>query len=63
MVGTGTYEVEYSEIRDGDRQTFVRRFPTKPAADDFFESMRRTGTPANAIQKNYDPACESVLVG
>jgi hypothetical protein len=62
VAGTDIYEVEYSEVRAGEMQTFVRRFSTKIEADDFFTSMKRTGTPANAVQKNYDPTCRSELI-
>lgn len=61
-VGADTYEIEYSEVRAGVMQTFIRRFPTKIEADDFFISMKRAGTPANAIQKSYDPACQSEII-
>lgn len=53
-VGTDAYGIEYSEVRGGEMQTFVRRYPTKAEADDFFAAMRRAGTPAHAIRKNYD---------
>jgi hypothetical protein len=47
------FEVEYSEVRSGEMQTFVRRFPARDMADDFFESMRRAGTPADRIIRRY----------
>jgi hypothetical protein len=43
------FEVEYSEVRGGEMQTFVRRFTDHDAAHDFLTSMRRAGTPADRI--------------
>lgn len=42
-------EVEYSEVRGGEMQTFVRRFTDHDAAHDFLTSMKRAGTPADRI--------------
>lgn len=47
------FEIEYTEVRAGEWQTLVRRFSSKLDADDFFASMRRTGTSADRIRKNY----------
>jgi hypothetical protein len=53
------FEVEYTESRDGEMQTFVRRHSSKAAANDFYDAMRRTGTPSHRIRKNYDEPCIS----
>jgi hypothetical protein len=47
------FEVEYTESRGGEMQTFVRRYPTRAQADDFYNAMRRSGTASDRIAKNY----------
>lgn len=47
------FGIEYSEVRSGEWMTFVRKFYTRAEAEDFYNSMRRTGTPADRIERRY----------
>lgn len=50
------FEVEYSDSRSGEWQTFVRRFFVKSEADEFFSGMRLAGTRPENIKKSYNNA-------
>lgn len=50
------FEVEYSESRSGEWQTFVRKFLSRGEADEFFSGMRLAGTRPENIKKSYNNA-------
>jgi hypothetical protein len=51
--GPAPIQVEFSEVRGGELQSFVRGFDTQAEANDFYEAMRRSGTPADAIRTTF----------